>query len=211
MPPRAAYCRNASEPSRPSTRCTRAGGRQVPHQNGALDDIMKPVPAGNTGQLAALPVEHRPCAGRGDLDVPRRKIPMVNGRMDASPAQCPADNRKQAVPGAGPSSRAQSGVSDTATVRFGSTQDSSNDGRAASCSRSRRIARKEIQRQRAQPRRLESRAQPGNRLRAGRDRRQEGFFLLDQTSRLARSDRPSPRRPAFVGRRRPAAATAGPR
>ena len=101
MPPRAAYCRNASEPSRLFYPLHQGGGRQAPHQNGALDDIMKPVPAGNTSKFAALPVEDGPCAGRGHLDIPRRKIPMMNGRMDAAPAQCPGDNRKQAVPGAG--------------------------------------------------------------------------------------------------------------
>ena len=107
---------------------------------------------------------------------------MMNGRMDATITQRPADNRKQAVPAQAPASRAQSGVSDTATVRFGSPQDSSNDGRAASCSgrgespqRSRMPARATLG--------LESGPQSGNRLRAGRDRRQERFLPFDQTSR----------------------------
>ena len=66
--------------SRPAA--TRAEAGRRPTRMRALDDIMKPVPAGNASQLTALPVEHRPGAGGRDLDVPRRKIPMVQGRLE---------------------------------------------------------------------------------------------------------------------------------
>ena len=146
---------------------------------------MKPVPAGNAGEFAALPVEHRPRACRRDLDVPRRKIPVVYGRLDASPAELRGDSRKQVVPRAGPfQPRPIRGVGHRdLPVRSQSRTRAAGAARTSCCGRGESPA-KEIQRQRAQSRRLERRAQPGHRHRAGRDRRQEGFFLLDQSLRL---------------------------
>ena len=83
-------------------------------------------------QLAALPVEHRPGAGGRDLDVPRREIPMMHGRMDLRPRSWPATAENRSLADAAFSSRIQSGVSDNTTFRFGSTQEASSTGRAAS-------------------------------------------------------------------------------
>src|SRR5207245_296225 len=56
-------------------------------QDRGLDDEVEPVPGGNAGKLAALPVENRPGALRGNFDIPGRKIAVLNGGVYQVPAE----------------------------------------------------------------------------------------------------------------------------
>src|ERR1035437_9244207 len=97
MPARAAYCLNGAESSRGLDVLNQDRRGQGTDEYAVLDEVMKPVPARNTGQFAALPVEHGPGARRRDLDVPWHEVPVLNGRMELAPAELPGETCEQAV------------------------------------------------------------------------------------------------------------------
>src|SRR5882672_546754 len=59
------------------------GRRLTLYQNPGLDNVMKPIPPRNAGELTSLPIEHCPDSLTRDLYVPGHKIPVLDARMDS--------------------------------------------------------------------------------------------------------------------------------